>query len=220
MKKIINKMLKIFEKKIKLYNCYLSDLKIIFSSDKFKVYKGSPYPEKFEQIEQKIYAYSIDLMISENDFKRLKEILFKYFKLDFEALNNSDFDNLEKNDFKKIKSFVSEGIAIAKTNEFNGIVIYLLTNNIDLLNDIDLAEFAPPPPWVVFPNEDARGLGSMQGSMEYWFFNHWNPFWNSLTFAKKRQYLKKFKPDKYWNYYLMVNPYYTKNSIENKQNNT
>ena len=196
----MKKILRIFDKKIKLYDCYLSDLKYIFSKEKFNYFNGKTYPQKHDLIDKNIYAYKVNMMITKNGLITLKKILIKYFPLNFDNINN--------------KPIVHEGIAIALTNEFNGTVMYLITNNINLLNDIDLAKLSPPPPWIVFPNEDPRGLGSMQGDMEYWFLNHWDPFWNSLNFNNKRQYLKIFRTNKYWSYYLMMNPYYVKNKID------
>ncbi|WP_158996614.1 hypothetical protein [Pigmentibacter ruber] len=212
--KILDKFINIFkEKKSEIYECYLRDLKSYFLKENFKLYKGTNYPKKINKCSDNIYAYQIIFMISEIDFPKLKEILIKYYKADIDFLDRNMPDNKDTHFNKKI--ILEHGLAIAKTNEYDGIVIYLLTNNIELLNDIDHAELEPPPPWVVFPNENPVGFDKMQYIIELWFVLFWDPFWFNLNPTKKREYIEKLRPNNCWENYLIENPYYKNIIIEN-----
>ncbi len=183
---------KIFDKKYKLFNCYWSDLKKSFPREKYSKYNGKIFPEKIDLSESNIYGYSIRIMLTEESYLIFRIIIQNYYKIDI--LNE--------------KQFVKAGIALAVTNEFRGIVVNLITNNNDLLIEIDKSNLYTPPPWIVYPNEDPRYLGSLQGEIDYWFYFIWHPFWNSLSLEEKKNYFRKTKPNRYWANYLMESPIY------------
>ncbi|KAB8037857.1 hypothetical protein GCL60_11830 [Silvanigrella paludirubra] len=111
-------------------------------------------------------------------------------------------------EIKSLYLYKGQGIAVSITNEFRGIVVNLITNNNLFIQDLDNSLLQPPPPWIVYPNEDPRGLGSLQGEIDYWFDSIWNPFWNSLSLEEKKNYFRMTKPNRYWANYLMESPIY------------
>lgn len=201
MKKLLKYLNRIFDKKYKIYNCYYNEIREIFSKDKFSLYAGSAYPEKFDMSEAKIYAYLVKILVTEDSYKNFIAILKRHF--------STNFDNI------KNKPIVQEGIAFAIIHEFKGLTINLITNNIQLLNDIDSAKLDTRPPWIVFPELDPRYLGSLQGDMDYWFCYIWDPFWNNLSLEERKSYFSKTKPNRYWANILLESPLF---KIKEKRN--
>lgn len=77
------------------------------------------------------------------------------------------------------KTGKSEAVSIQKEPLGNGTTLLLISNSIELLQN--LPDLAPPLPWDVFPEVDADGLGALQGSLERWWNHYWWPYWMSLT---------------------------------------
>jgi hypothetical protein len=85
-------------------------------------------------------------------------------------------------------SFNGKALHYFRFEEFNQAVIDITTNNIDLIKMLFNERLTPPSPDVVFPNSDFESLGSLQGSMEYWWNVYWYPFWKVQSEQEKKIY--------------------------------
>ncbi|WP_439860438.1 hypothetical protein [Pseudomonas sp. MBLB4136] len=84
----------------------------------------------------------------------------------------------------------------------NGTTLLLISNSLALLEA--LPELAPPAPWRVFPNIDADGLGSLQGSLECWWRSYWWPYWLSLDHQQRERWLNEPTYPQGWREYLRL----------------
>lgn len=73
--------------------------------------------------------------------------------------------------------------------EFGGYVIELMTNSVTLLQALDALHLSPPAPWIAFPYLDASAIGSLQGSLDYWWTWLWMPYWDSATSGERQALL-------------------------------
>ncbi|WP_332854233.1 hypothetical protein [Duganella sp. S19_KUP01_CR8] len=79
--------------------------------------------------------------------------------------------------------------------EFGGSVIELVTNSVVLLQTLDAMRLRPPAPWLAFPDIDAGAIGSLQGSLDYWWNWLWMPYWNSASPEEREQLLAQASDD-------------------------
>ncbi|TCK38977.1 hypothetical protein B0G84_4303 [Paraburkholderia sp. BL8N3] len=80
-------------------------------------------------------------------------------------------------------------VRLAVANSFGGVVVSLLSNDVDVFWKLRDARLNPPPPWIAFPDIDPDSLGSLQGDIEYWWASFWTPFWDVLDSAQKDKFL-------------------------------
>ncbi|WP_300652613.1 hypothetical protein [Pseudomonas sp.] len=83
-----------------------------------------------------------------------------------------------------------------------GFSLLLVSNSTRLLQL--LPDLAPPPPWRAFPEVDASGLGSLQGSLEYWWQRYWWPYWQSLTQEQRNGWLQNPAHPEGWRDYVRL----------------
>ena len=93
-----------------------------------------------------------------------------------------------------------------------GLTLLLVSNSTRLLEV--LPDLAPPPPWRVFPEVDASGLGSLQGSLEYWWSHYWWPYWQSLSQEQRKEWLQDPAHPESWREYLQLQDALTGNDME------
>jgi hypothetical protein len=95
----------------------------------------------------------------------------------------------EDEDFRQFKrgqctSFVAANVEFLARN------VYLLTNDIELIDRLALETFSPNPPWIMYP--DLGPLTSLnQGEPEYWEMTVWLPFWRSLAPDQRDAYIER-----------------------------
>lgn len=94
----------------------------------------------------------------------------------------------------------------------DGITLLLVSNSVQLLQA--MPDLAPPPPWQVFPEIDADGLGSLQGSLEHWWQSFWWPYWQSLSQAQRKQWLQEPSHPEGWREYLQLQEAFNGNDQE------
>lgn len=159
------------------------------STDLSKIYTASmqprelpefcPYPPKDFLGPNGIYAYRVQLMTSVEDGKLVLGVIADYFKID-------RFDVFQEGNARNDRG---ESIHFSIRQEFNGAVTELICNDIQFLRSLDKLAIHPPPPWVVFPEIDPEALGSLQGSIDYWWTWYWEPFWATASDEEKTRYL-------------------------------
>jgi hypothetical protein len=93
-----------------------------------------------------------------------------------------------------------------------GLTLLLVSNSTRLLQA--LPDLAPPPPWRVFPYVNASGLGSLQGSLEYWWSHYWWPYWQSLSQEQRNEWLQHPDHPEGWRDYLQQHDARTGNDME------
>ena len=95
-----------------------------------------------------------------------------------------------------------EAVSIQTQRLGLGTALLLISNSIELLQK--LPELAPPKPWEVFPEVDADGLGSLQGSLEHWWNNYWWPYWLNLTPQQRASLLDDGRHPEGWREYIRL----------------
>lgn len=95
-----------------------------------------------------------------------------------------------------------EAVSIQKQKLGQGTALLLISNSIELLQN--LPELAPPKPWEVFPEVDADGLGSLQGSLEHWWNHYWWPYWLNLTPKQRASWLDDARHPEGWREYIRL----------------
>ncbi|MFN3771478.1 MAG: hypothetical protein ACK4TD_24180 [Ectopseudomonas guguanensis] len=106
----------------------------------------------------------------------------------------------------------SEAVSLQTESLGEGILILLVSNCTDLLQA--LPDLSPPAPWQVFPNIDASGLGSLQGSLDYWWQYYWWPYWQSLTQEQRNEWLQDPAHPEAWREYVQVQEAFAGNDTE------
>ncbi|HDR9203859.1 TPA: hypothetical protein QDB48_005242 [Burkholderia vietnamiensis] len=69
---------------------------------------------------------------------------------------------------------------VSSDREFTGRNVYLLTNDVDLIDRLAEHQFSPTPPWIAYP-ELGPSIAYNQGEQEYWLLTVWLPFWNGMS---------------------------------------
>jgi len=125
------------------------------------------YPRKTFLGQQGLFPYHTILMIADSEFEGFRELV------------GAVFDQVTiKQDQESICTSGDGGaLKLAVRQEFNGLIIELITNSKTFLEKLDASFKAPPPPWFAFPDmEPIEVIMNKQGSLEYWWDWIWNPF--------------------------------------------
>lgn len=94
---------------------------------------------------------------------------------------DEDFRHFKRDQFT---SFVASDVEFLARN------VYLLTNDVELIDRLSQETFSPNPPWIMYP--DLGPFASYnQGEPEYWDRFVWHPFWSRLSIEEQDEYLKK-----------------------------
>lgn len=118
-------------------------------------------------------AYLLDVHLGSGRLTQIEQLIKR---LGFcQKLQTVSFETFSREG----KTGKSEAVSIQKEPLGNGTTLLLISNSIELLQN--LPDLAPPLPWDVFPEVDADGLGALQGSLERWWNHYWWPYWMSLT---------------------------------------
>lgn len=95
-----------------------------------------------------------------------------------------------------------EAVSLQTEGLGEGVTLLLVSNSTRLLQV--LPNLAPPEPWQVFPDVDAGGLGSLQGSLEHWWQHYWWPYWQSLTREQRNEWLHNPAHPEAWREYVQL----------------
>lgn len=145
------------------------------------------YPSKMRPSDSGVFAYRLEFTVASVDATRVVDAI------------KSEFDLPSAEAFQEGHARRGENaIHFSIRPEFGGAVVVILTNSIVLLAKIDALKSEPPPPWKVFPDVDPSTLGSLQGSMEYWWDWLFLPFWIASDAQARTRYLKTHPPSEDW----------------------
>jgi len=95
-----------------------------------------------------------------------------------------------------------EAVSLQTEKLGEGVILMLVSNSAHLLQA--LPDLSPPAPWQVFPDVDASGLGSLQGSLEHWWNHYWWPYWQNLTPQQRASWLDDARHPEGWREYVRL----------------
>lgn len=145
------------------------------------------YPPKVFLKDRGVFAYRLEFATFERDAELVIGALA------------SQFDSPIKQPFQEGKARQGDkSVHFSIRREFGGAIIVIVTNCTELIEKIDALHIEPPPPWIAFPDADPSALGSLQGSMEYWWDWLFSPFWNALNADEQESYLKRYPTNQDW----------------------
>lgn len=170
----------------------VDDLANVYPRDAFKPVDGlSAYPKKTRPSDPGVFAYRLEFMVANADAALVVDAL------------GSQFDLPSKGPFQEGQARHGEtAVHFSIRPEFGGAVVVIMTNSSTLLAKIDALDLEPPPPWTAFPDVDPSTLGSLQGSMEYWWDWLFLPFWSAADAPARSRYLKKHPANEDWQEFL------------------
>jgi hypothetical protein len=147
------------------------------------------YPRKTFLGQQGLFAYHATLMITDSELERFFELADKVFGQ--ATIKQGSETVYSSND--------GSALQLSVRQEFNGLIIELITNSKTLLEGLDALFKAPPPPWFAFPKmEPTEATMNKQGSLEFWWNWCWNPFWEHASAQVRANYLRGHKASDEW----------------------
>ncbi|ARK80142.1 hypothetical protein BOC40_06685 [Burkholderia pseudomallei] len=91
--------------------------------------------------------------------------------------------------YSKVTGGAHFRIHLSRTPKFAGVVVSLVSDDVEVFHRIAEHRIPPPAPWTVFTHLDPLELGPLQGDVAYWWRQFWRPFWNSLSATERGVYL-------------------------------
>ncbi len=145
------------------------------------------FPPKVFLGDQGVHAYRTEFMVGLEDAARVARAISS----EFGSVSDGLFQEGSANNGAKAAHF-------SLRPEFGGAVATIVTNSGALLGKIDGLDLHPPPPWIVFPEIDPEAVGSLQGSMAYWWDWFFLPYWLAATTEERLRYLDEYKASPEW----------------------
>lgn len=142
--------------------------------DKF----SNNYPQIANRLEGHIQTYNTLFLVDTKYTQEIVEVINEYLTTPYELKRDKkpqDLSNKEK--LLKVNIFP----------DFNGDIIHLITDSEELISNLFKNHHQPPNPEISFPEVDAGGLGSLQGSIDFWLNWLWMPFYLSLPADEKKK---------------------------------
>ncbi|SJN59079.1 hypothetical protein VR7878_03213 [Vibrio ruber DSM 16370] len=136
------------------------------------------YPRVTLSEELKKQAYNLFFLVDKNNFNELSTLLLH------------QYSTFNVNLMRHPQDLSDNNGGIFKINlldDFNGIVVHIISNDHDLIDKIQSLNLAPPLPSVSFPSLNPEEYGSLQGDVDFWFTWLWTPYWVSLTSEQQSQ---------------------------------
>lgn len=159
-----------------------------FPEEAFTPAEGlSAYPRKTRLSDRGLFAYRLEFVVASSD----APLVARTIGTEFDLPSPQAFQQGEARRPGKALHF-------SIRPEFGGAVVVMVTNSVSLLAQIDALRLEPPPPWTVFPDEDASTLGSLQGSMDYWWDRLFLPFWSAADAQLRLRYLDEHPATPDW----------------------
>ena len=136
------------------------------------------YPAKESLADQSVYACRLSFMVTLQDEIKVTRLISSVF--DNAATPGEGLQQVTGN---------SESLHFSARHEFNGVVFEMITDSTRFLAALDQLALPPLPPWLAFPDLDPESMGSLQGSLDYWWHTLWLPFWQERSDEDKARYL-------------------------------
>ncbi|MEL4243013.1 hypothetical protein [Shewanella xiamenensis] len=138
------------------------------------------YPLVTPTTETELSAYQLHCLLNEQDKQRLDTLLCQagFEHVDSDAPFNGVLHH----------THLQTTVFLQQYADFAGFCVLLITNDINLLQQLITFKAAPPAPWESFPDVDPDTLGSLQGNLEFWCDAFWRPYWLSLGETERLQY--------------------------------
>lgn len=152
------------------------------------------FPQKDLLVGEGLYAYRLTFMVSNENAGRVRSAIATQFVIP----SDDRFFVIE------LTNSLGYSIHGAVRPEFNGAVVEMLTNCVDLLHSLDGLQLQPLAPWLAFPDFEPEGVGSLQGNIEFWWWHFWAPFWRSLPEERRQRYLRESPPE--WAEFIDTHP--------------
>lgn len=139
------------------------------------------YPLVTPTTQSELSAYQLHCLLNDEDKQRLDSLLYW---AGFEQIVSSDAP------FNGVLHHASQQttVFLQQYADFAGICVLLITNDINLLQQLIAFKAMPPAPWESFPDVDPDTLGSLQGNIGFWCDAFWRPYWLSLGETERLQY--------------------------------
>jgi hypothetical protein len=136
------------------------------------------YPLFISLKSESVYAYKSRFLTKSEDAEKVKEVIASFF----ECYAEDEYGYLYKNNNCVNYHFFEE---------LGFVGVDLITNNIMMIEAVCSMNIPPPSFQDVFPSMDYEGIGSLQGSVEYWWNVYWLPFWKALNRVQRETYIEK-----------------------------
>lgn len=161
-----------------------TDLQALFGGEataSLTLPRHQAYPLVTPTTETELSAYQLHCLLNDQDKQRLDTLLCQ---AGFEQIVGSDapFNGVLHHTNLQTTVFLQQYA------DFAGFCVLLITNDINLLQQLITFKAAPPAPWESFPDVDPDTLGSLQGNLEFWCDAFWRPYWLSLGETERLQY--------------------------------
>lgn len=139
------------------------------------------YPLVTPTTQSELSAYQLHCLLNDEDKQRLDSLLYW---AGFEQIVSSDAP------FNGVLHHASQQttVFLQQYADFAGFCVLLITNDINLLQQLIAFKAMPPAPWESFPDVDPDTLGSLQGNIGFWCDAFWRPYWLSLGETERLQY--------------------------------
>ncbi|MFA9394806.1 MAG: hypothetical protein ACERJ1_08850 [Halodesulfovibrio sp.] len=124
-----------------------------------------------------VFAHRLVFLVDDSSLERLW-VLIK--QNGFDCANDTT-DGVVTNSESSFSLFIK------KEKDFGGTLIRMVTNHNVLIEAILALRLSPPRPEISFPELEPDSIGSLQGSLEYWWYELWKPYWCSLSPVEQEQ---------------------------------
>lgn len=99
----------------------------------------------------------------------------------FETLFNLEYLGEKSTELDLSETFGFD-LKIRIIDDFGGYLIEVMTASIKMVEDILAKRTYPPSPEISFPKLNPEEYyGSLQGNIDFWFNQLWEPYWKSLS---------------------------------------
>ncbi|TWI69243.1 hypothetical protein IP91_00309 [Pseudoduganella lurida] len=151
------------------------------------------FPPKLFLGDQDVHAYRTEFMVNLEDATRVATAI------------SSEFDSVSDRAFQEgSANNGSKAVHFSLRPEFGGAVATIVTNSGALLGKIDGLDLHPSPPWIVFPEIEPETVGSLQGSIEYWWDWFFLPYWLAATTQERLRYLDQYNASPQWREFVTL----------------
>lgn len=158
----------------------LAELRPFFSGLVVDEAPSGGYPNATSLQPYGLNAYHASMLLSPRSWATLRDLLDGSFA-------NEPMIKTDK--FYVIGVGGERTLAYREGAEFNGHAVVLICNNADFILQIQKAQLQPPLPSESFPGMDPQSIGSLQGSMEFWWNSYWLTFWIQLSDEERQRVL-------------------------------
>ena len=141
-----------------------------------------------------INVFYASQLIDKREIELFLKRVDSYFVLETKRM----FNGVDVVQYKGRKE--NERLCYLISEEFENLVIKLVTDSTQFLNILYECDFTVPPPWIVFKDYNPKwwGGGSMQGAQGYYDDNFFYPYFMNLDREKKENYYIKYDASQAW----------------------